>query len=176
LDVPRSTLPAWRASQDRLDACPEVVAVVHSGPGLAFLHRLVLAVHVVGVEIGACGSRLVGLLLQLPGLERFVGASSGTQYQINRCVEEALGAYTHEEPARLAQAMPLQESTVPQDETFPGGLCRVEIAPVSHSRLLEHAAQARDHDTWPACMEPALAGRNCQVIPSTSAEASGRLA
>ena len=43
LAVPRSTLQAWRAYQDRLDACPEVVAFFHSAPGLAFLHRLVIA-------------------------------------------------------------------------------------------------------------------------------------
>ena len=59
LDVPRSTLQAWRAYQDRLDACPAVVAFFHSVPGLAFLHRLVIALHVVCVEIGACGMRLV---------------------------------------------------------------------------------------------------------------------
>jgi helix-turn-helix, Psq domain len=43
LDVPRSTLQAWRAYQERLDACPTVVALFYSVPGLAFLHRLVLA-------------------------------------------------------------------------------------------------------------------------------------
>ena len=52
LDVPRSTLQAWRLYQDRLDACPAVVAFFHSVPGLAFLHRLVMALHVVCVEIG----------------------------------------------------------------------------------------------------------------------------
>jgi hypothetical protein len=41
LDVPRSTLQAWRLYQDRLDAYPAVVASFHSVPGLAFLHRLV---------------------------------------------------------------------------------------------------------------------------------------
>ncbi len=49
-------------------------------PGLAFLHRLVIALHVVCVEIGACGIRLVCLLLKLTGLNRFVGASYGTQH------------------------------------------------------------------------------------------------
>src|ERR1700739_1316365 len=39
LDVARTTLPAWRAWQDRLDACPQVVALCASVPGLAFLHR-----------------------------------------------------------------------------------------------------------------------------------------
>jgi hypothetical protein len=75
LDVPRSTLQAWRAYQANLDECPTVVAFFQSPPGLAFLHRLVLALHVVCVEVGACGIRLVCLLLQITGLDRFVGAS-----------------------------------------------------------------------------------------------------
>jgi hypothetical protein len=79
LEVPRSTFQAWQAYQERLDVCPAVVACCHSVPGLAFLHRLVLALHLVCVEVGACGIRLVCLLLQLTGLNRFVGASSGTQ-------------------------------------------------------------------------------------------------
>jgi hypothetical protein len=78
LDDPRSTLQAWRLSQDRLDACPTVVAFFRSVSGLAFLHHLVTALHVVCVEIGACGIRLVCLLLELTGLNRFVEASYGT--------------------------------------------------------------------------------------------------
>jgi hypothetical protein len=61
LDVPRRTLQAWRAYQERLDASPAVGAFFHSVPGLAFLHRLVLALHVVFVEVGAWGLRLVCL-------------------------------------------------------------------------------------------------------------------
>jgi hypothetical protein len=75
LVVPRSTLQAWRAYQEHLDECPTVVAFFHSPAGLAFLHRLVLALHVVCVEVGACGIRLVCLFLKLTGLDRFVGAS-----------------------------------------------------------------------------------------------------
>jgi DNA-binding XRE family transcriptional regulator len=52
LDVPRTTLQAWRAWQDSIDACPRVVEFFDSVPGLAFLHRLVMALHVVFVEIG----------------------------------------------------------------------------------------------------------------------------
>jgi hypothetical protein len=36
------------------------VAFFHSPPGLAFLHRLVLALHVVCVEVGACGMGAFG--------------------------------------------------------------------------------------------------------------------
>jgi uncharacterized protein DUF6399 len=176
LAVPRSTLQAWRAYQDRLDACPEVVAFFHSVAGLAFLHRLVIALHVVCVEIGACGLRLVCLLLELTGLNRFVGASYGTQQQVNRGVEEALVAYRRAESARLAHAMPPKDMTLARDETFTGGLCLVGIELVSNYIVLEQAAQARDHDTGPAHMEQALAGLNCRVIPSTSDEAPGLLA
>ena len=176
LDVPRTTLQAWRAWQDRLDACPQVVEFFERVPGLAFLHRVVLAFHVVCVEIGACGIRLVCLWLQLTGLNRFVGASYGTQQQLNRHVEEAMVAYKREETSRLAQEMPPKEITATQDETFTGGLCVVAIEPVSNSILLEHTAEARDQDPWQALMEPALAGLNCRVMQSTSDEAPGLLA
>src|SRR4029434_4160325 len=50
LDVPRSTLQAWRAYQDSLDEHPAVVAFFHSAPGLAFLHRLVIRINLVALR------------------------------------------------------------------------------------------------------------------------------
>jgi hypothetical protein len=176
LDVPRTTLQAWHAWQDRLDACPQVVAFFESVPGLAFLHRLVLALHVVFVEIGACGIRLVCLLLEMTGLNRFVGASFGTQQRINLAVEEAMVAYTRTETQDLAQRMPPKVITVTQDETFTGGLCLVTMEPVSNYILLEQPAETRDHDTWNALMAGALAPLKCQILQSTSDEAPGLLA
>jgi Family of unknown function (DUF6399) len=176
LRVPRTTLQAWRAWQDTLDACPQVVAFFESAPGLAALHRLVLALHVVFVEIGACGIRLVCLFLELTGLNRFVGGSFGTQQQIHRGVEEAMVAYTRTETPRLAQHMPPKAITVTQDETFTGGLCLVAMEPVSNYILLEHTAEARDQATWQALMDSALAPLKCHVIQSTSDEAPGLLA
>jgi len=176
LDVPRSTLQAWRAYHERLDESPVVVTFFHSIAGLAFLHRLVVALHLVYTEVGACGIRLVCLFLPITGLDRFVGASYGTQQQVNRRVEEAIGAYRQAEHARLAREMPAKAITLTQDETFTGGLCLVGIEPMSNSMLLEHTAQARDHDTWQELMAPALAGLNCHVMQSTSDEAPGLLA
>ena len=176
LHIPRTTLQAWHVWQERLDACPQVVAFFESGPGLAFLHRLVMALHVVFVEIGACGIRLICRFLELTALNRFVGASYGTQHQVNQHVEEAIVAYKHEETARLAQVMPPQEITVTQDETFTGGLCLVAIEPVSNYILLEQVAEARDHDTWSEAMAGALAPLKCRVMQSTSDEAPGLLA
>jgi hypothetical protein len=69
-----------------------------------------------------------------------------------------------------------QDITVTQEETFTGGLCLGAIAPVSNSILLEQPATARDHDTWGASMEHALAPLKGNVIQSTSDEAPGLLA
>jgi hypothetical protein len=176
LQVPRTTLQAWRLWHDTLDICPQVAEFFQKGPGLAFLHRIVIAVHLVCVEVGACGIRLVCLLLNLTGLNRFVAASYGAQQQVNRRVEEAMVAYRHDETARSAQDMPRKAITVTQDETFTGGLCLVTMAPESNFILLEQLAQTRDQASWNACMAPALAQRNCQVMQATSDEAPGLLA
>ena len=71
LAVPRTTLQAWCAWQDRLDTCPYVVEFFENFSGLAFLHRLVLALHVVFVEIGAWDIRLVCLFFQMTGLRGY---------------------------------------------------------------------------------------------------------
>jgi Family of unknown function (DUF6399) len=176
LEVPRSTLQAWRAYHESLDEHPAVVAFFHSAPGLAFLHRLVVAIHLVCTEVGACGIRLVCLLLNLTALDRFVAASYGIQQQVNRQVEEAIVTYRREESARLAKDMPAKAITLAQDETFTGGLCLVAMEPKSNYIVLEQAAHARDQATWQTLMEQALSGLNCQVIQSTSDEAPGLLA
>jgi hypothetical protein len=111
LKVPRTTLQAWRLWHDSLDSCAHVAQFFQSGPGLAFFHRLVIAFHVVCVEVGACGIRLVCLFLHLTGLDRFVAASYGAQQQVNRRVEEAIVVYPQDETARLATDMPRKDLT-----------------------------------------------------------------
>jgi hypothetical protein len=176
LQVPRTTLQAWRIWYDTLDICSHVAAFFQSGPGLAFLHRLVIAFHMVCVEVGACGIRLVCLFLHLTGLNRFVAASYGAQQQVNVRVEQAMVAYDQDETTRLAKDMPEKDITVTQDETFTGGLCLITMDPDSNFIMLEQRAEARDQTSWNEYMEPALAQFNCQVIQSTSDEASGLLA
>src|SRR5438128_12474912 len=120
--------------------------------------------------------RLVCLLLQRTGRDRFVGVASGTPHQVNRQVEEAIVAYRREASGRLARDRSAKAVTLAKDETLTGGLCLVARDPVSHYMLLEQAAQARDQGTWQTLMERALAGRNCQGMQSTSDEAPGWLA
>jgi len=176
LTVPRTTLQAWRLWHDTLDICPHVADFFQSGPGLAFLHRLVIAFHLVCVEVGACGIRLVCLFLNLTGLNRFVAASYRAQQQVNVHIEQALVTYGHDETTRLANGMPHKDLTVTQDETFTGGLCLITMDPESNFIILEQLAQARDQVSWHAWMTPALAQLNCRVIQSTSDEAPGLLA
>jgi Family of unknown function (DUF6399) len=176
LNVPRTTLQAWRLWHDTLDICPHVAEFFQSGPGLAFLHRIVIAFHLVCVEVGACGIRLVCLFLNLTGLNRFVAASYGAQQQVNLHVEHAMVTYHHDETVRLAQDMPQKDLTVTQDETFTGGLCLITMDPESNFIILEQLAQTRDQTSWNEWMEPALAQFNCRVIQSTSDEAPGLLA
>jgi hypothetical protein len=176
LKVPRTTLQAWRVWHDTLDICPHVAEFFQSGPGLAFLHRIVIAFHLVCVEVGACGIRLVCLFLHLTGLNRFVASSYGAQQQVNFHIEHAMVTYHQDETARLAQDMPHKDLTVTQDETFTGGLCLITMDPESNFIILEQLAQARDQTSWNALMAPALAQFNCRVIQSTSDEAPGLLA
>ena len=176
LKVPRTTLQAWRLWHDSLDICSHVAQFFQSGPGLAFLHRIVIAFHLVCVEVGACGIRLVCLFLHLTGLNRFVAASYGAQQQVNLQVEQAMVTYHQDETARLANDMPQKDLTVTQDETFTGGLCLITMDPESNFIILEQLAQARDQVSWNAWMTPALAQLNCRVIQSTSDEAPGLLA
>jgi uncharacterized protein (UPF0548 family) len=86
-----------------------------------------LAFHLVCVEIGACGIRLVCRVLQLTSLHRCVGASYGTQ-QVNHRAEEAIVTYRHEESAWLAQEVLRKDITMTQNETFTGGLCLVGLS------------------------------------------------
>jgi uncharacterized protein DUF6399 len=176
LKVPRTTLQAWRMWHDGLDSCPHVAEFFQSGPGLAFLHRIVIGFHLVCVEVGACGIRLACLFLCLTGLDRFVAASYGAQQQINVHIEQAIVDYAHTETPHLAKAMPHKDLTVTQDETFTGGLCLITMDPESNFIILEQPAQARDQTAWHACMAPALAQLNCRVMQSTSDEAPGLLA
>jgi len=119
---------------------------------------------------------LVCLFLHLTGLNRFVAASYGAQQQVNVHVEHAMVTYHHDAIARLAHGMPQKDLTVPQDDTFTGGLCLITMDPESNFIIVEQLAQARDQTTWNTLMEPALAPLNCRVIQSTSDEAPGLLA
>jgi len=128
LEVPRSTLQAWRVYHESLDEHPVVVTFFHSAPGLAFLHRLVVAIHLVCTEVGACGIRLVCLLLNLTALDRFVAASYGSQQHVNRQVEELADVV----PLEVLPALALLHK---ERELFEGELGRVGVNGRDRARM-----------------------------------------
>jgi hypothetical protein len=89
LGVARSTSRDWRAAVP-LDGMPaELVACLSTPAGEQWMHRLVVAMHLV-ITLRAGGVRLVCELLTLSGLSAVVGVSYGSQYAVNVQVQEAV--------------------------------------------------------------------------------------
>lgn len=175
LAVPRSTLQHWLTRQEASDASPAVVAFFESPDGVAFLHRLVLAAHFVMTLLGPCGIRLVCVLRERTGLDRFVAASYGPQQHVAVALEEAVVAFGQEEGPRLSEGMAPQKRTSCQDETFHPETCLVAIEPVSNCILLEQSTTNRKAATWTSALRNAIGARPVEVIQSTRDEGRGIL-
>ena len=171
LGVARSTLQHWQQRKARVEAEPAVVAFFESPEGLVFLQRLLVAAHVVISLLGSGGIRLVCLLLELSGVDRFVAASYGTQQGVGAAIETATVSFGQQEKERLGAGMPARKITACQDETFHPEPCLVAIEPVSNFILLERYAPHRTAAEWDAAMAEALQGLPVQVLQSTSDQA-----
>jgi hypothetical protein len=152
-----------------------VIAFFESPVGLAFLHRLVIAAHFVFTQVGPCGIRLVCLFLTLSRLDRFVGASYGSQQQISQKMEAEIGVFGKQERARMAAGMAWKKISICEDETFHPETCLVAIEPVSGFILVEKYAEHRDAETWNKAIKQATEGLAVEVIQSCSDEATGIL-
>lgn len=173
LGIPRSTLQHWLQRKDGIDADPALVAFFESSVGVAFLHRLVLAAHLVMTLVGPCGIRLVCLFLELTGLDHFVAASYGSQHQVSVSLEKAVVEFGQAERQRLAAGMRPKEITVCEDETFHPETCLVAIEPVSDFILVEKYAESRSATEWTRTLQQATAGLAVKVVQSTSDEGKG---
>lgn len=173
--VPRTTLQYWLARKDSIDADPALVAFFESPAGLAFLHRLVLATHLVFTQVGPCGIRLVCQFLELSKLDRFVAASYYSQQQVSEKMQAGIVDYGAQEQSSLVTTMPAKKITVCEDETFHPEICLVAIEPISDFILVEQYAKQRDAKTWNEALTQATKGLPVKIIQSTSDEASGIL-
>jgi len=171
LGVARSTLRGWRAAVPLDGIPPEVAACLSTPAGARWLHRLVVAMHLVVTLRAGAGVRLVCELLTLSGLSGVVGASYGSQYAVNVQVQEAVVGQARELRVALAVDMPPREVAVCEDETFHPEICLVAIEPVSNFILLEQYAADRTAATWTQALETALTGLPVTVIQGTSDEA-----
>ena len=153
-----------------------LVRFLETPEGLAFLHRLLAAVHLVFVQANDCGLRNVGWFLRLTGLDEFLPSSYGAQQAFARQMETLLAKYGQEEDQRLAAQMPPREISLCEDETFHPQICLVAIEPVSNFLLLEQYAPHRDTATWTQCLDERLAGWSVTVCQVTSDEAKALIA
>jgi hypothetical protein len=175
INLPRTTLQSWLSYRASLDENPVVIDFFEREAGLAILHRLTAALHIVFTSCGACGVGLISKFFEMTHLDRFIASSEESQRKINVKIEQAVVKYAEEETARLAKNMPKKEITVAQDETFTGGLCLVAIEPVSNFILLEKESEKRDCHSWDLNMKEALKDLPVKIVQSTSDEGTGIL-
>jgi hypothetical protein len=175
LGIARSTMQHWVSRRETNPAPAAWVLFFESPEGLEFLHRLMAALVLVMVQMGACGIRLVCLVLELSGLSAFVAGSYGSQQKASHRMEGLIGEFGSEERERLSKLMTPKEITVCQDETFHPQTCLVGLEPVSDFILVEQYAQKRDGATWKSVMEAGLTGLPVTVIQSCSDEGKGLL-
>jgi len=170
--VPRTTLQHWLKRQQELGLPPEAVVFFESPAGLAFLHQLLVAMHLVLGWLGGGGIRLVCQLIELCGLDRVLASSYGVHQRVASQMQEALVDYGQQERTRLGETMPHRRITVAEDETFlSSGICLVAMEPVSGFVLVEEYADQRDAETWNAVLDKATKGLDVEVVQSTADEA-----
>lgn len=171
--IPRTTVQYWKSKKARLQATPAEIAFFESPEGVEFLHRYVVASHLVMSWMGACGIRLICLLIELTGMAPFIADSYGTQQSVSAEMQEALVAFGEEERKRLSTSMPHKKITVCEDETFLSeDICLVAMEPASGFILVEDYVDQRDAETWDAKMAEATTGMDIEVIQVTADEGS----
>ena len=167
--IPPTTLRYWEQRQQHTDAPTELVAFFESPLGLAFLQRLLLALHLVFQQQGTAGIRPLCRFLELAQLAPFVAASYGAQQRLATLLQELLGQYDQQQRQQLAPGMKPKDITLCEDENFHGDQpCLVAIEPVSNFLVLEVYRPQRDADTWNQAVGTALEGLPVTVIQVTS--------
>jgi hypothetical protein len=174
--VPRTTLQHWLARKAGLDADPALIAFFESPVGLAFLHRLVVALLLVFCQLGPCGIRLVCQFLKLSGLSAFVASAYGSQQAVASAMEREIVAFGEQERARLRAGMAPTVISVAEDETFHPEICLVAIDLKSDFILVEGYHAQRDAATWDAAVAEATADLPVTIVQSVSDEAAGIVA
>ena len=174
--IPPSTLHYWLTRYKEIPSAPETKAFFESPAGLAFLHLMLISLHVCFTKVGAASVRNVSSFLIQTGLDHFVAASVGSQQELSKRIDQQIVCFGQEQTRRLAESMPKKLICVAEDETFhPDKMCLVVIEPVSNFILLETYADKRDSETWTRLLAEAVAHLNVEVVWQTSDEARGLL-
>lgn len=172
--VPHTTLRYWQQRQQQTNAPLALSDWMESPEGLAFLKRLLLALHLVFQQAGLAGLRPLCRFLELAHVAPFVAASYGTHQELSVVLQQLLDQYDQEQRRQLAVHMTPKTITRCEDENFHGDQpCLVAIEPVSNFRVLETCQPQRDADTWNTVVHTALQGLPVTVVQVTSDLAKG---
>jgi hypothetical protein len=175
LGVARSTLQDWLGQAPAEEVPAALQQFYASEEGVAWLHRQVVAAHLVITLLAGAGIRQVCTFLELSGLSAFAASSYGSQHKLNAALEEAVVAYAEQQREHLAAQMPQRRISVCEDETYHPEICLVAIEPVSNFILHERYAPDRSAATWTQALDEALEGLRVEVVQGTSDEAKGLL-
>lgn len=173
LNIPRSTLRYWDKRKNSIDEDSSVVRFFESPAGVAFLHRLILALHFVFTQFSPGSIRPICLFLELTGLSHFVASSYGAQQKVSVAMEGGTVAFGKEERQRMADGMPHKQISVAQDETYHPETCLVMMDLDSNYIMVEKYASGRKAEDWTIAVNEATTGLNIEIIQSTSDEGTG---
>lgn len=171
LDIARSTLNGWMDREAKIPYSLSVVTCLESPEGTDFLHRLVVVIQFIVTQVGACGIRIVEMILKYSGLSHFVASSYETLRRRGKLMEEFIVGFGEEERKRLAEGMALKKVTVAEDETFHPEICLVAMEVVSNFILMEKYADDRIAETWNQAMDDATKGLNVEIFQGVGDEA-----
>lgn len=166
-DIPYPTLQYWSS---RISDGDPTALFFESAAGLECLHRIVLAVRFLITLFCGGGVRVLSLFLRLSQLDRYVAASTGSQYQAQAEMEQAIGSFEDEQKPELIKDMKPKDISLAEDETFHPQTCLVGMEPVSNFIILEKYVEKRDTATWNDELSKALDGLPVRVLQSTSDE------
>lgn len=173
--IARTTLQYWLSRKRNLDASHVVIQFFESPDGLAFLHRLMGALHFEFVECGVGSIHNVCNFLKVCGLSAFIASSYGAQQKVSKDMDTGIIEFAQIEQGRLSAQMPKKRICICEDETFHPDVCLVAMEPVSNFILLEEYAPDRTADTWNESIKKVLSNLPMEVIQSTSDEGRGLL-
>lgn len=156
LEVPNSTMQAWREQESARATPVELTEFFSSAAGADFLQRNVMAVMKL-MKCGPGGIRGMQEYLHNSGLDAFIASSEGALQNFWVRCENYIVEFGKREETRLSAGMRHRKITAGLDEMFRGKRpCLVAIEVVSNYILLEKFTEDRTADTWKKELEPRL--------------------
>ena len=104
--IPRTTLQFWIDRKRAINLSPPLAAFFETPSGVDFLHRLLVALHLVFEQDANCGLRRIVRFPELTQLDRVVGSSCGTQYNLGQVVSDQAKALLAHAAAQNAHHSP----------------------------------------------------------------------